>query len=113
MARRAKPAAPVVDCAPKQKSEEHWAVEKRVRIELLVSLAVTIGGFVWYAARADEVLRALAERVSKIEISAAADASQRSAISERITRIEGKQELTLEILNRVERELRERNGRQK
>lgn len=85
--------------------EEGWGVEKRIRIEFIVYMAVTIGGFAWYAADAAALLRAVNDRVTKLEISVAADAAQHAAVGDRITRIEGKQELTVEILNRVERQL--------
>lgn len=87
---------------------EGWGVEKRIRVEFVVGLMLTIGGFVWYASQQDQLLKSMDGRLVKVEIANAADAVQRADVRDRITRIEGKQELTVEILNRVEAQLNNR-----
>lgn len=96
---------PVVGTQPQA---ERWGVEKRIRVEFVVGLMLTIAGFVWYASQQDQILKSMDGRLLKVEMSNVAEAQQRGEVRDRITRIEGKQELTVEILNRVEAQLNRR-----
>lgn len=90
-----------------------WGVEKRIRIEFIVATMCTVGGFLWYGGKIETKVEYQEDRLIKLEHIADALATDRNTMSVRITKIEGKQEQAVAILERVERTVSELNRKAK
>ncbi len=90
-----------------------WGVERKIRIEFIVATMLSVAGYVWYAGKIDTKVEYQEDRLSKLERIADALVTDRNTMLVRITKIEGKQEQAVAILERVERTLSELNRKAK
>lgn len=89
--------------------KERWGVERKLRIEFIFGMLLTVAGFIWYAGGVDKNLDHQRQRIAKLESIVEQLAAARYASESRMTKLEGRQEVAVEILGRVERTVTELN----
>lgn len=68
--------------------DQHWHIDRRVPVVLVLTLLVQFGGAVWWARGAEERIAALERRVSEVSQDSRSASSSFSDLKDRVTRIE-------------------------
>lgn len=79
----------------------NWHLDKRIPLALIFTALAQIGTFIWWAAKTDEGVTALNNRVALLE----ASELSRSAIIERVIRVEEKISNINSTMQRVEKNI--------
>lgn len=82
-------------------SDNHWHLDKRVPIALILAIFAQTGGAVWWAASQSAALEGLQARVIRLESQNDKRDAQMSAISERLARLEATADNQLRTLERI------------
>lgn len=93
---------------------EHWTVDRRIPVVFIVSLfimfTVNFAGGVWYVSKLDNRISLSEIRIVSLEAKTTGAEIQRSDISNRVIRIEGKIENQNELLRRIDAKLDQLDG---
>ncbi len=86
-------------------AREHWHLDKRVPIALLLGLLMQGVGAVWWAAQFEARFEASVRRIERLEAQRIADDAQTQVLLQRLARIEALTETQTRFLERIEARL--------
>lgn len=78
-----------------------WSIDKHIPVALILAILVQTGVGVWWASGVNSLVNANTVRISKLE----RRADENSVLTERIIRLEVRQESANELLIRIENKL--------
>ena len=89
---------------------DHWTLDRRVPVAIVVTILIQLIGFAWYAAKLDARVDEQAARISRAETQITSIEREARDVSTRLVRVEEKVGSILDILRRLERAIEGRNG---
>lgn len=89
---------------------EHWALDRKVPVAIIVTLVAQIIGFAWYAAKLDARVEEQGVRLAKTEAQIVVIDRDARDVSTRLVRVEEKIGAVLDIARRLERIVDRRVG---
>ena len=84
-------------------STDHWSLDRKVPVAIIITLILQIVGFAWYAAKLDARVEEQAARLAKTEAQILVIDRDARDFGVRMARIEEKTGAMLNILERLER----------
>lgn len=88
---------------PPNSPSDHWSLNRKVPVAIIITLVLQIVGFAWYAAKLDARVEEQAQRLAKTEAQILAIDRDARDFGVRMARIEEKTGAMLNILERLER----------
>lgn len=82
---------------------DHWSLDRKVPVAIVITLVLQIVGFAWYAAKLDARVEEQAQRLAKTEAQILVIDRDARDFGVRMARIEEKTGAMLNILERLER----------
>ena len=82
---------------------DHWSLDRKVPVAIIITLVLQIVGFAWYAAKLDARVDEQAQRLAKTEAQILVIDRDARDFGVRMARIEEKTGAMLNILERLER----------
>lgn len=83
--------------------DEHWTLDKRVPLAIILAMAGQVMLAIWYASKIDSRIENLESRQVEARERLAGVDREAKDVYGRLVRLEEKQSATLEILHRIER----------
>lgn len=90
--------------------KEHWSVDKKVPIALIVAILGQTGAFVWWGATMSARVDILERDNAKLERRVESGESAARGVSERLVRVEEKSSTILDLVRQIAERDRKRNG---
>lgn len=84
-------------------SAEHWTLDRKVPVAIILTLFVQLVGFAWYAAKLDALVEEQSLRIAKAEVQITTIDREARDVSTRLVRVEEKTSAILDIVRRLER----------
>ena len=88
---------------PPNSPNDHWSLDRKVPVAIVITLVLQIVGFAWYAAKLDSRVEEQAARLAKTEAQILVIDRDARDFGVRMARIEEKTGTMLSILERLER----------
>lgn len=88
---------------PPNPPTDHWTLDRKVPVAIIITLILQIIGFAWYAAKLDSRVEEQAARIAKTEAQILVIDRDARDFGVRMARIEEKTGAMLNILERLER----------
>lgn len=84
------------------KDAEHWSLDKKVPIAIIVTIVAQFAGFTWYSAKQDARLGTLEIGVERHEARLLGLENNRLILNDKVIRLEEQLKATYEIVRRIE-----------
>ena len=94
---------------PGEAPVNHWSIDRRIPLALIVTLLVQFGGFIWWFSSVESRLTMKEQRLTRVEQRLDDDQRSIATIGARLARIEERSNAQIDLLKRIEARLAERH----
>ena len=88
---------------------QHWSIDRRIPLALIVTLLVQFSGFIWWFSSVESRLTMKEQRLARVEQRLDDDQRAIATIGERLARIEERSNAQIDLLKRIEQRLGDRH----